>query len=96
MKNEELLIKDIINEYDITEEECEIHKIVMNYLKERAKEKNWSNHRAILILKKLLVYLLRIKKQRLIFQQKKTLQSADGCRIIQHSEKRNIGFAMPT
>lgn len=39
MEKEELLIKDIINEYDITEEECEIHKIVMNYLKERAKEK---------------------------------------------------------
>lgn len=40
MEKEELLIKDIINEYDITEEECEIHKIVMNYLKEMSKGKN--------------------------------------------------------
>ena len=40
MEKEELLIKDIIEEYDITEEECEIHKIVMNYLKERAKDKS--------------------------------------------------------
>lgn len=40
MDKEELLIRDIIDEYDITEEECEIHKIVMNYLKERSKEKN--------------------------------------------------------
>ena len=40
MENEELLIKDIIDECDITEEECDIHNIVMNYLKERAKEKN--------------------------------------------------------
>ena len=44
MEKEELLIRDIIDEYDITEEECEIHKIVMNYLKERSKGKNWSNH----------------------------------------------------
>lgn len=40
MEKEELLIRDIINESNITEEECEIHKIVMNYLKERSKEKN--------------------------------------------------------
>ena len=40
MDKEELLIRDIIDEYDITEEECEIHKIVMNYLKERSKDEN--------------------------------------------------------
>lgn len=40
MEKEELLIRDIIYEYDITEEECEIHKIVMNYLKERSKLKS--------------------------------------------------------